>query len=185
MVSLFLLLPIFDLVSTHQPESFCYNITSIRSVIVWTPSVALHLPQCEITMVFKDPCDLLTILLFPLWSHLLPPSPLCTPLQPPHPPCFPTSAMPLPECFSTWYHGAHFFTPFVAFLKCPLLHEVSPGHPTENCNSFSWFIFLNSSCHFSIYIFLSLVKAPRVQGFLFLLYPEFRAMPDTQKPHDF
>lgn len=36
---------------------------------------------------------------------------------------------------------------------------------------FSWLIFLHKSCHLLTYILLSLVKAPRVQGFLFPLYP--------------
>lgn len=100
--------------------------------------------------------------------------------------------MPLPECSSTQHHAAHSFTSFMAFLKCHLLYEVIPSHLTENCNSLpsytlppflGLFYSIVSSCCLLTYILLSIVEVLRVQGFLFLLYPQCLEQCLTQKRH--
>ena len=79
-------------------------------------------------------------------------------------------ALPLSGCSSSGYHVDQSFTFLISILKCHLLREVIPDHPFLLLpTALSRFLF-NSSCHLLTYILLSLVKAPTVPEFLFLLY---------------
>lgn len=131
----------FYLVSTHPRVillHWLYQINHcLKLFLQWYP-ISLTEKSQVLTTAIKDPCDLLTMFLFPLQPHLLPLAPLPTPLQPLCLPCFlwihQALAMPLHECSSTQYCIAHSFTSFISFLQCHLLHEGIPGHPIENCN---------------------------------------------------